>query len=90
MGFDAFFLCKYRLFWALEKIFPKIHDIVDVVRVANEMKSCGEKNLSSTMCIYIHTHTHNILIYILIKPYNLEFVHEHIIIFEFDLFINQA
>ena len=37
------------------------------------------------MCIYIHiyTHIHNILIYILIKPYNLEFVHEHIIIFEF-------
>ena len=35
------------------------------------------------VCIYIHTHIHNILIYILIKPYNLEFVHEHIIIFEF-------
>ena len=46
------------------------------------------------MCIYIYTHrdtrTHNILIYILIKPYNLEFVHEHIIIFECGLFINQA
>ena len=27
---------------------PKIHDSVDVVQVANEMKSCGMKNLSST------------------------------------------
>ena len=29
--------------------FHKIHDNVDVVRVANEMKSCGVKNLSSTI-----------------------------------------
>ena len=28
--------------------FPKIHNNVDVVRVANEMKPCGVKNLSST------------------------------------------
>ena len=27
---------------------PKIHDNIDVMRVANEMKSCGVKNLSST------------------------------------------
>ena len=31
--------------------FPKIHDSVDVVRVANEMKLCGMKNLSSTLCL---------------------------------------
>ena len=30
--------------------FPKIHDNVDVVRVTNEMKPCGVKNLSSTVC----------------------------------------
>ena len=47
MGFDAF-LCEYGLFWALEEIFPKIHDNIDVVRVANEMMPCGVKNLSST------------------------------------------
>ena len=35
------------------------------------------------VCVYIHIHIHNILIYILIKPYNLKFVHEHIIIAEF-------
>ena len=29
--------------------FPKIHDNVDVVRVTNEMKPCGVKNLSSTL-----------------------------------------
>ena len=44
----------WRLFvwiWALlgfKRDFPKIHDNVDVVRVANKMKSCGVKNLSST------------------------------------------
>ena len=41
-------LCKYRLFWALREVFPKIHDNVDVVQVANRMKSCCVKNLSST------------------------------------------
>ena len=40
-------------------------------------------NFYKCVCIYIHTHMHNILIYILIKPYNLKFVHEHIIIVEF-------
>ena len=45
----------WRLFvwiWALlgfRRDFPKIHDNVDVVRVANEMKPCGVKNLSSTI-----------------------------------------
>ena len=34
--------------------FPKIHDDVDVVWVANEMKSCGVKNLSS---IVVTKHT---------------------------------
>ena len=29
---------------------PKIHDSVDVVRVANKIKPCGVKNLSSTTC----------------------------------------
>ena len=29
---------------------PKIHDNIDMVRVANEMKSYGVKNLPSTMC----------------------------------------
>ena len=29
---------------------PKIHDNIDMVRVANEMKSCGVKNLPSTVC----------------------------------------
>ena len=28
---------------------PKIHDNVDMVRVTNEMKPCGVKNLSSTI-----------------------------------------
>ena len=31
-----------------KKDFSKIHDNVDVVRVANEIKPCGVKNLSST------------------------------------------
>ena len=44
----------WRLFvwiWALlgfRRDFPKIHDNVDVVQVANEMKLCCVKNLSST------------------------------------------
>ena len=44
----------WRLFvwiWALlgfRRDFPKIHDNVDVVRVANEMKPRGVKNLSLT------------------------------------------
>ena len=44
----------WRLFmwiWVLlgfRRDFPKIHDNVDVVRIANEMKPCGVKNLSST------------------------------------------
>ena len=30
---------------------PKIHDNIDMVRVANEMKPCGVKNLPSTIVI---------------------------------------
>ena len=41
------FLCKYELFWALEEIFPKSVIVLNVVQVANEMKSCSVKNLSS-------------------------------------------
>ena len=33
--------------------FSKIHDNVDAVRVANEMKPCGVKNLSSTSVISV-------------------------------------
>ena len=36
---------------------PKIHDNDDVVRVANEMKPCGVKNLSSTTSF---THSYSI------------------------------
>ena len=46
--------------------FLKIHDNVDVVRIANEMKPCGVKNLSSTLG-YI-----NIYIYIYILNHSLE------------------
>ena len=42
MGFDAS-LCKYGFFWALEEILPKIHDSVDLVQVANKIKSCDVK-----------------------------------------------
>ena len=49
----------WRLFvwiWALlgfRRDFPKIHNNIDVVRVANEMKPCDVKNLSSTT-IYLY------------------------------------
>ena len=36
-------------FLGFKRDFPKIHDSVNMVRVANDMKSCGVKNLSSTM-----------------------------------------
>ena len=43
---------------------PKIHDNIDVVRVANEMKSCGVKILPSTVCIYIYIYcTYHLTIY---------------------------
>ena len=32
---------------------PKIHDNIDVVRVTNEMKPCGVKNLHLTVCSFI-------------------------------------
>ena len=46
MGFDAF--CVNMGSFGLKKDFPKFHDNVDVVRVANEIKPCGMKILSST------------------------------------------
>ena len=39
--------------WTLlgfKRDFPRIHDCVEVVRVANEMKPFGVKNLSSIVC----------------------------------------
>ena len=53
---------------------PKIHDNIDVVRVANEMKPCvanemksyGMKNFPSTVCIYIYIYiycTYHLTIY---------------------------
>ena len=45
--------------------FPKTHDNVDVVRVANEMKSCGVKNLSSTtfyLFTFLNTHSNKLSI----------------------------
>ena len=59
MGFDEIIsswasasFCEYGLFWALKEIFPKMHDNVDVVWVANEMKPCGLKNLSLTISFH--------------------------------------
>ena len=49
MSFKAS-LCKYGLL-GFRRDFPKIHDSVDVVRVANEMKPYGVKKLSSTESI---------------------------------------
>ena len=47
MGFDIIlWICTLLGF---KRDFPKIHDNVDVVLVANEMKPCGVKNLSSTL-----------------------------------------
>ena len=43
--------CIFVWIWALlgfKRDFSKIHDNVDVVQVANEMKPCGVKNLSLT------------------------------------------
>ena len=40
--------CVNRALLGFRRDFPKIHDNVDVVQVANEMKPCGVKNLSST------------------------------------------
>ena len=38
----------YRALLGFRRDFPKIHDSFDVVRVANKMKPCDMKNLSST------------------------------------------
>ena len=51
MGYGPWALasfCEYGLFLGLKRDFVKLHDSVDVVRVANEIKPCGVKNLSST------------------------------------------
>ena len=40
--------CEYGLFLGLKRDFVKLHDSVDVVQVANEIKPCGVKNLSLT------------------------------------------
>ena len=40
--------CVNRALLGFRRDFPKIHDNVDVVRVANEMKPCCVKNLPST------------------------------------------
>ena len=49
MGFGVF-LCKYGLFWDLSKI----HDNIEVVWVANEIKPCGVKIFSSTFSPQVH------------------------------------
>ena len=41
--------CVNMGFLGFKRDSSKIHDSVDVVRVANEMKPCGVKNLSSTI-----------------------------------------
>ena len=46
MGFGIIFVNKDSLGFKIDS--PKIYDNIDVVRVANEIKSCGVKNLSST------------------------------------------
>ena len=46
MGFGV--ILWIRTFLGFKRDFPKIHDSVDMVWVANEMKPCGVKNLSST------------------------------------------
>ena len=37
------FCVNMGIFWALEEILPKIHDSVDLVQVANKIKSCDVK-----------------------------------------------
>ena len=51
MSFGPWALASFlwiRTFLGFKIDSPKIHDNIDVMRVANEMKSCGVKNLSST------------------------------------------
>ena len=47
MGFDIILWIWTLL--GFKRDFPRIHDNVDVVLVANKMKPCGVKNLSSTL-----------------------------------------
>ena len=52
MSFGPWALASFlwiRTFLGFKIDSPKIHDNIDVVRVANEMKSCGVKNLPSTL-----------------------------------------
>ena len=56
MSFGPWALASFLWIWTLLgfKIdSPKIHDNVDVVRVTNEMKPCGVKNLSSTLVLWL-------------------------------------
>ena len=53
MSFGSWASASFLWIWTLLgfKIdSPKIHYSIDVVQVANEMKSCGVKSLSSTSC----------------------------------------
>ena len=50
MGFGIILRIRTLLGFKIDS--PKIHDNIDVVRVANEMKPCGVKNLPSTMCYW--------------------------------------
>ena len=71
MSFDAFFVYIWALL-GFRRDFPKIHDSVDVVWVANEMKPCGVKNLSSTVftlynsfnCIFLRFKINKLLIFV--------------------------
>ena len=55
MGFGIILWIRTLLGFKIDS--PKIHDNDDVVRVANEMKPCGVKNLSSTTSF---THSYSI------------------------------
>ena len=51
MGFGIIFVNKDFLGFKIDS--SKIYDNIDVVRVANEMKSCDVKNLSSAASIKV-------------------------------------
>ena len=54
-SFEPWALASFLWIWTLLDFkidSPKIQDSVDVVRVANEMKPCNVKNLSSTIIVY--------------------------------------
>ena len=49
MGFGIIFVNKDSFGFKIDS--PKIHDNIDVMRVANEMKPCGVKNLPSIISL---------------------------------------